>query len=272
MADPGQYRFEGTSVPAAYDSLLVPRLFAPWARVLLDTLLVAPGEHVLDVACGTGVVTRMAAERVGPTGRAVGLDLSAPMLDVARRKPAPNGAPIEYLEGPAAPLPVPDHSFDVITCQHGLQFFPDRAAAALEMRRALKPGGRLGVAVWGPIAECRHFMTMHGALRANVPQEVADMILAPFSWPSPADLKQLLTEAGFHEVEVEEWELPVTFEEGAAQAAATVDALPLAPALAELPEATREALRKDLESRYALFAREIGVHSMMSSNLATARA
>ena len=259
-------------MPKAYDEYLVPRLFAPWARVLLDSLLLATGESVLDVACGPGVVTRMAAERVGAGGRVTGADISAPMLAIARGKPArPNAAPIDYVESPAAPLAVPDRAYDVATCQQGFQFFPDRAAAVAEIKRALKPGGRVGIAVWSPISECGHFSILHAALVANVPRELADLMLLPFSWPSPEDLKQLLVDAGFKEVRIDEWELPLTFEEGPVQAAASITGTPLAPGLAELPEAKREALRRDLESRFALYTRDGATQSKMSANIATAR-
>jgi len=191
MVDAGRYHFQSAAVPNAYDSYLVPRLFTPWARVLLDSLLPLAGEAGLDVACGTGVVTRMAAERVGPDGAATGADISAQMLEIARAKPAPaNAAPIEYVESPAAPLAVQDSAFDFLTCQQGFQFFPDRAAAAAEARRALKPGGRVGITVWGPIQECGHFMTLHGVLREKVDRELADLILVPFSWPDPDALSR----------------------------------------------------------------------------------
>jgi len=179
MVDAGRYHFQSAAVPNAYDSYLVPRLFTPWARVLLDSLLPLAG------------VTRMAAERVGPDGAATGADISAQMLEIARAKPAPaNAAPIEYVESPAAPLAVQDSAFDFLTCQQGFQFFPDRAAAAAEARRALKPGGRVGIAVWGPIQECGHFMTLHGVLREKVDRELADLILVPFSWPDPDALSR----------------------------------------------------------------------------------
>ena len=131
-----------------YDDVLVPRLFVPWAQVLLDALDPQPGEAVLDVACGPGSVTRLAAERVGTSGRVTGCDLSPAMLELARAKPVDAAAaPIEYLEAAADDLPVPEENFDFALCQQGLQFFPDRAAALLELHRALRPHGRLGVAV-----------------------------------------------------------------------------------------------------------------------------
>src|SRR5260370_25850928 len=130
--------------PDAYERHIDPALFMPWARSLVETAALRPGERVLDVACGTGVVTRLAAKRVGAGGKVVGLDLNAGMLEVARsRAPA-----IEWREGSATELPLPDAAFDAVLCQQGLQFFPDRPAALREMRRVLVPGRRLALSVW----------------------------------------------------------------------------------------------------------------------------
>jgi ubiquinone/menaquinone biosynthesis C-methylase UbiE len=114
--------------------------------LLLDDCELQKGATVLDVATGPGTVARLAAKRIWPGGRVVATDISRPMLDVARSKPSFR-APIMYLESPAAPLAVESAAFDVVVCQQGLQFFPDRTAALGEMRRALKPGGRLAIAV-----------------------------------------------------------------------------------------------------------------------------
>ncbi len=127
------------SVAATYDEIYVPRIFNPWAQLLLERADLSPGESVLDVATGPGTVARLAAERVGPRGRVVGTDFSAAMIGVAQEKPVSDqAAAIEYLLAPAAPLPVADGSFDVVTCQQGLQFFPDRQAALMEIHRALR--------------------------------------------------------------------------------------------------------------------------------------
>jgi SAM-dependent methyltransferase len=105
-------------------------ILGPCAPSLVNAARLSAGERVLDVACGTGVVTRIAAERVGPAGRAVGMDLNPGMIAVARSLPAPNGAPIEWLERSALDLGLEDASFEAVLCQQGLQFFPDKALCA----------------------------------------------------------------------------------------------------------------------------------------------
>ncbi len=112
----------------AYESYFVPALFVPWTAVLLEHAAPRPGERVLDVACGTGVVARNAAPLVGSEGKVAALDISPAMLDVARSLPAPAGARIDWHEGSALALPFPSEAFDLVLCQQGLQFFPDRAA------------------------------------------------------------------------------------------------------------------------------------------------
>jgi ubiquinone/menaquinone biosynthesis C-methylase UbiE len=101
-----------------------------------------PGCSVLDVASGLGPVARLAAQAAGPDGRVVASDISAAMLAVASARPyGPGWAAIEYRQCPASAIAAEDDSFDVVLCQHGLQFFPDRAAAAAELRRVAGPGG-----------------------------------------------------------------------------------------------------------------------------------
>src|SRR4051794_35688658 len=124
------------STPAEmYERYFVPAMFRPWARVLLEHAVPQAGERVLDVACGTGVVAREAAPLVGPLGQVVGVDMSSAMLAVASSLPVPAGAPISWQEGSALALPCEDGAFDIVLCQHGLPFFPQRAPAAREMRR-----------------------------------------------------------------------------------------------------------------------------------------
>src|SRR4030095_3648080 len=117
-----------------YERYFGPALFTPWARALLEYAVPQTGERVLDVACGTGIVTRHVAPMVGAAGRVVGLDISPAMLAVARALPVPGGATIEWQEGNALTLALPDAAFDLVLWHQGLQFFPDRAADTREIQ------------------------------------------------------------------------------------------------------------------------------------------
>jgi ubiquinone/menaquinone biosynthesis C-methylase UbiE len=136
------------SAPELYERYLVPAITSVWANDLLDRVAPRRGESLLDIACGTGVVARLAALR-GHAGRLVGIDLNTAMLAVARTKLAT----IEWVEGSALDLPFEANSFDVVLCQLGLQFFPDRSLALREMVRVLKPGGRAGLSVYSAIEQ-----------------------------------------------------------------------------------------------------------------------
>jgi ubiquinone/menaquinone biosynthesis C-methylase UbiE len=137
-----------TRASAGYERVMVPAVFASWAKDLVETATPTPGLRVLDVACGTGIVARLAAAQVGSTGRVVALDANEPMLVVARAQPAPIGAQIEWRQGDATKLPFADEEFERVLCQHGLQYFPERAAALREMRRVLAPDGQLAASVF----------------------------------------------------------------------------------------------------------------------------
>lgn len=148
MPDHEHWQLDG-SAPELYQRYLVPAITSLWAADLINRVQVRAGQTVLDVACGTGVVARLAAERMA-SGRVVGLDFNNGMLAVARSLPT-KGASTDWIEGSALNLPFPDNSFDVALCQLGLQFFPDRPLALREMRRVLVPSGRIALSVFSAI-------------------------------------------------------------------------------------------------------------------------
>eukprot|EP01137_Pigoraptor_chileana_P022419 Opistho-2@6959 len=137
-----------TNPAEVYEQYLGQTIAEPFARALTERAAPRHGERVLDLACGTGAVARQVAPLVGAEGKVLGIDISAAMLSVARSLPVPDGAPIEWLEGDATALKLADRVFDLVLCQQGLQFFSDRRAALLEMRRVLDMGGRLALSVW----------------------------------------------------------------------------------------------------------------------------
>lgn len=126
-----------------YEARFVPAIFAEWAPLLADIARIEDGQSVLDVACGTGIVARTVADRLGTTGRVVGLDLNDGMLTVARRV-RPD---LDWRHGDVADLPFADGSFDAVLCQMALMFFPDKARALREMLRVARPGGVVALAV-----------------------------------------------------------------------------------------------------------------------------
>jgi SAM-dependent methyltransferase len=255
-----------------YDEIMVPRIFDPWAELLLDQLNLRSGQAVLDVACGPGTVTRHAALRVGASGSATGCDLSPAMLDIARAKIAVGAsAPIHYLQCPADALSVADHSFDAVTCQQGLQFFPNRPAALAEMRRALRPGGQLGIAVWADVKDCPPFAALGQALRHVLGDDVADSYEGgPWGFGNADSLARLVSDSGFANVKVRRHELPMVFEGGPAQLMSILHAASVSTILAELPEADIVALAAAVEEDARPITIDGVVRSHATSNILTA--
>jgi ubiquinone/menaquinone biosynthesis C-methylase UbiE len=255
-----------------YDEVMVPRMFEPWGHALLDQVGVGHGDAVLDVACGPGSVTRPAAARAGSDGRVVGCDHSAAMLAVARSKAlCVDGAPIEYVEAPAQELPAPDESFDVVMCQQGLQFFPDRLSALVEMRRTLRAGGRIGVAVWAAVEQCPPFAALDGAIRRVVGSQTADRYRGgPWGLSNQDDLRVLLERAGFRDVRVIRRALPVTFEGGPGQLGRTLAAAGIAEKLNALSAHDTHRLQHEIREHTRGLMVGKALRSHLTSHLATA--
>lgn len=184
------------SAAEIYDRFFVPALFAEWAPRVLDAARVARGARVLDVACGTGILARHAAER---GAAATGVDVNPGMLAVARR----HRPELEWREGRAEALPFAPASFDAVLCQFGLMFFEDRLAALREMRRVLRPGGRLAIAVWGALAQTPGYAAMAELLRELFGEEIAGALHAPYSLGDPQALRALLAQAGIAGASIE---------------------------------------------------------------------
>jgi SAM-dependent methyltransferase len=188
-----------TRSPAeVYEAEFVPALFRPFTATVLDAAAVTPGQRVLDVACGTGVLARAAAARVGLGGAVTGLDANPEMLAVARRL---DGS-IEWIDGRAEALPQSDASFDAVVSQFGLMFFDDRAAALREMRRVLRPAGRLAVAVCDAVERSPGYGALAALLQTLFGARVADAFRAPFAIGDATVLRAIAAQAGLEGAEV----------------------------------------------------------------------
>jgi len=183
----------------AYDSLFVPALFGQWADVTANASGVSPGQHVLDVACGTGVLTREMFQRVKKTGSVVGLDPNLGMLAVA----AEHEENIHWEQGMAESLPYESAVFDSVVCQFGLMFFEDPALAIEEFLRVLKPTGTVTLAVWNLIESIPGYNTEHTLISKMAGPLAAAAVAAPFKMGNKNDLQDLLVQAGAGNVNIE---------------------------------------------------------------------
>ena len=225
-----------------YEQYFGPALFSPFARVLLEYAAPQPGERVLDVACGTGIVTRHVAPMVGTAGRVVGLDISSAMLAVARALPVPGGATIAWQEGNALTLALPDNAFDLVLCHQGVQFFPNRGAAAQEMRRVLTTGGRAVLGAWQDLQRHPVFAAVYEATARRLNAPISAVAL-PFVFGDAAALRALLSAAGFHRIEITPRSLTVDFPSPERFVQLTVlGSAATNPTFAQLDTAARDAL------------------------------
>jgi SAM-dependent methyltransferase len=194
------------SAAEVYDEFFLPALLQQWTSRVVDAAGIQSGERVLDVACGTGVLARAAAERVGPNGAVVGVDINDGMLAVARRK-APA---IEWKQGRAEALPFDSESFDAVVSQFGLMFFEDRRAALREMMRVLRPGRTMAVAVWGSIDHSPGYAAIAELLRQLFGGQAVEALRAPCVLGDTQVLGSLFVAAGIPNAQI-------TTQEGAAR-------------------------------------------------------
>ena len=191
----------------AYEALFVPAVFSRWSGVVVDAAGVGHRHHVLDVACGTGVLAREAHARVGSEGRVFGVDVNPGMLAVAERR-APT---LGWRQASAESLPFADASFDAVVSQFGLMFFGNRVQALREMRRVLRPGGRLAVAVWDSLANNPAWATETMLLEKRAGPSAAEALRAPHVLGDRNLVRQLFAEAGLASAEISTQTRPAEF-------------------------------------------------------------
>jgi ubiquinone/menaquinone biosynthesis C-methylase UbiE len=198
----------GTSAPENYERFFVPAIGRPLAQQLVQRASLRPGERVLDVGCGTGIVARLAAERIAPGGSVVGLDVNPGMLAVAKQVTPPDVS-VEWHQASAEVMPLPDDRFDAVLCQMSLQFVPDRARALKEIRRVLAADGRCVLNLPGP--EAPLFEVLAESMARHIAPDAAGFVRHVFSLNDEGEIRALLEDAGFRQLEVaaEEQDLPL---------------------------------------------------------------
>jgi ubiquinone/menaquinone biosynthesis C-methylase UbiE len=239
-----------------YEAQLVSSIFEPLARILIERARPQPGEHVLDAACGTGIVARLVAPMVGPSGRVVGLDYDPIMIEMARSR-APE---IEWRQGDLQDLPFPDRFYDLVICQQGLQYLPDPGAGLRQIHRVLRPGGRMVLATWSDLAKSPGHVLLFRALAAAIGPDRA----RPVAWSlaDEAQLLELVAQAGFVSVTT----TVITLQTKYRSARAFVEIV-----LEGSSKVTREELAQIPADRKAAFINEVALllHDYETSNALT---
>ena len=250
MSEASYRDFTGTAAQN-YQRYFVPTIATPVSADLLHAADLQPGERVLDVACGTGVIARLAAERVSPTGTVTGIDVAPDMIDVAKSIPASAGSHIEWHVSDAASLPLPDDSYEVVLCQMGLMFMEDRPAALAEIHRVLTPDGRIVVNTPGTIQPA--FELMEQAIVEHISPELGGFVRAVFSMHDPDAVATLLHDAGFRNifatVSTTRLELPAPAE----FLWQYINLTPMGPFVAQAPEEAKLAMEHQVVNGWQAF-------------------
>ena len=264
------FNFNDSSIACAYDDHLVPVLFRPWATRIIEELPEWEGKSVLDLATGTGVVAHTVAQRVGAQGSVIAADINPEMLEFARRRCAEQAATLTFVESPAHPLDVESGAVDVVVCQQGFQFFPDRQAAAAEIYRVLRPRGHVLVSTWRSTAECELFGAIRRALTMVGELELAEMIRLPFDHMPSEDLASHFDAAGFNDVVVQRQAHELVLDGGAEQAIEVAYSTPIRPRLTALSEKKQVQFRSCLREQVSELSEDGITMGQMASTVLTA--
>lgn len=257
-----------TSAAEAYEAVLVPEVFRPWAELMVRKADISAGSRVLDIACGTGIVARCAARLC--SAESTGIDIDAAMIEVARAAAIREEQHIEYHCSPAAELPFAPASFDAAFCLQGLQYFPDKPQALAELHRVMRPRGTLMLATWTEMQECAGHWAMISALeRRHID---AREMRKPFALSDPARMRTLAADAGFTSVAIEIVRRSAHFPSAKQFVESIAKGAPSSRlALAKVPAPEWPDFLGCVEAQLAPRGRGTPIEFLMASNLLTAR-
>lgn len=251
--------FQQISVDIAetYEASFVPSLFAGLADHLVSAAAITSGQRVLDVACGTGIVARTAADRVGEHGRVTGMDLNDAMLTVARRL-RPD---LDWRQGDVAALPFPDASYDAVLCQSGLMFVPDVAGAIREMARVTADGGTVGVQVWSALDRQPGFQRLAEAVARHAGPDAVDLVATYFRLGDQDELAGHFAAAGLRVTTVRS--LPVTLRAPSIDDYVTTE-VESTPLVSRISDEVYRRIREDVRTGLAVFCDDSGALALPS--------
>ncbi|MFC2103290.1 class I SAM-dependent methyltransferase [Bacteroidota bacterium] len=270
MSEKQEFSFGDNSVAKAYDNDLVRYLFEPWAAQLIEEHRPWEGRKVLDLATGTGIVAQLLADQVGPGGSVTGTDINSQMLELANKRCNGSTPAVKFIECPAHPLEISDNSIDIVVCQQGFQFFPDKLAAALEIYRVLHDGGKIIASTWQPVSDCEYFGAICDALNSIDEPELADMMRVPFDFMPGYELTEHFKAAGFVNVQLTQKEQELVIDGGLPVATKVAYSTPIGPKLRALTDARQDQFRKAFTEHLHILCNGRNNMGRMVSNVLTA--
>jgi ubiquinone/menaquinone biosynthesis C-methylase UbiE len=257
------------SIPENYDRYLGPVFFDPYAKDLVSRMNVSEDAAVLELACGTGIVTRRLRDRLGPVAKLVATDLNDAMLDYAARKFKPADR-INWKQADATELPFADRTFDAVVCQFGLMFVPDKEKALSETYRVLKPGGTFLFNVWDAIEynELQHIA--HAIITDFFDDDPPDFYEVPFSFHDVEVIDAFLSLAGFSEAQFQLLRLPAVSPSAEKAARGLVHGNPIINVLREQSESSIPEIEAAVVEAVAVQCGDDPVQARMQALVCTA--
>jgi ubiquinone/menaquinone biosynthesis C-methylase UbiE len=268
MPDPEQWQLSGNAAEQ-YEKIPARYILGPWALGLVEAAELQRDEKILDLACGTGVVTRAAAAKLGPAGHITGLDLNEGMLKVAMALGNPGVGGLAWVRGSALEMDLPDAGFDLVLCQQGLQFFPDQHKALSETHRVLRDGGRAWFSIW---AEAGPYQIAVGAaIATHVDESTARRYKATRDVPDADSLRSQFSDAGFRQVDITRKEMQMRLPEIKKFIIAQLRSTPFAEAIESLSASDQAALAQDAAEELSPYADGVDAVVPDSINLVSAK-
>jgi ubiquinone/menaquinone biosynthesis C-methylase UbiE len=257
--------------PEAYERYIVPAWMGEWAQALVETGGIGPGKRVLDVACGTGIVARKAIPLVGSSGKVAGLDANRGMLRVAKQfAELEDMHAIEWHQGNASCLPFNRAEYDVVLCQQGLQFFPDRTVALREMARVMVPGGRLAISVWRSLDRSPFLAVLADVIGRYLGADSTALFHASCSLADREELRTLLSNAGFRDIRIRLEVKMARYPSLAEFLPGYLSVFPFAAEVAVMKDADRTEMFRRMSTSLSDYMDDYGLAAPMESHVITA--
>ncbi len=267
MSIHNDFDFGDESFANSYENILVPVIFDPWAKELIKDYPIWHNKRILDLAAGSGIVTRLLSEIIGTNGSIVAADVNSEMLSVAKELLGEQVSNITFIESSAESLNKPSDSFDIVVCQQGFQFFPDKLAATKEIHRLLAPGGKVIISTWLPVSECHYFGVICDSLISIDEAEISNMMRVPFDFIDRDELINHFENANFNSISVNEKRLPLTIPGGVEQAIKVAYATPIGTKLRDLDDEKQEQFRQEMKERLNILTDDGVTMGQLATNI-----